>query len=537
MIIDFRQADRKEIDATLCIVGAGAAGITLGRALAGSGIPVCILESGGLEYDERIQELYDGKDAGFHDIYDLKNSRLRYFGGSTNHWVGHCAPATDLDFAPRPWVPYSGWPLTKAELDPYYEAAQHLLEIGAYRYALSDFPDRYAKIPPFDPNKIVTRVWRLSPPTRFGVKYRDDLARADNVRVYLHANVVDFDTDADAKRVTAARLHTLDGERARVRAKYFVLACGGIENARLLLLSNRHAPRGLGNAHDVVGRYYIDQLRVENAAVAAVDNEQPLTMLEGDFHRDGVRFSSLLCPSEQAQRERQTLNWAVEVSRLTDMHPWAVALRNVRDAWREGKWPDDFGKQVWAVISDLDGVATGMYRRLQPWPLSLLARCEVAPDPENRVVLSGERDALGQNKIERRWRLGPREKHTIRTATRIIGEELGRLGLGRVKLADWLLADDNRWPADVIAGPHHSGTTRMASDPRRGVVDATCRVHGVENLYVAGSSVFPAGGYTHPTLTVVALALRLADHLRHRLEEPITIKTPLRSPTSSAGVS
>jgi choline dehydrogenase-like flavoprotein len=516
MLADFRQLDSKAIEADLCIIGAGAAGITLARALIGTGIRICLLESGGLDYEPDVQALYEGEDAGFRQSFGVDHSRLRYFGGATNHWVGRCAPLSELDFRARPWLPHSGWPIGRQDLDPYYRRAQTVLEVGTYRYMLTDFADRYRRVPDLDAGKLVARVVQLSPPTRFGQKYRSDLEGAANVAAYLHANVTELETASDGSHVRAARLRTLDGKTGVARARVFVLATGGIENARLLLLSNRTEPKGLGNRNDLVGRFYMDHLRVERTAVAYVESERPFDTLVGDFISDGVRFETELCPSEGSQRRDETLNWTAELHWMPEAGEWAAALRDVRDALRAGKWPDDFGRKMWTVLSDLDSAAKGTYRRLfEAKPLAVLARCETAPDPESRITLTQERDALGQNKVRRVLRVAHREKETLRKAMRLLGEELGRLNLGRVKLADWLAGSGGDWPADLWGGVHHVGTTRMASDPGRGVVDANCRVHGVANLYVAGSSVFPTAGSSHPTLTIVALALRLGDHLKH----------------------
>ena len=515
MLSDFRTLDRKEIEADLCIIGAGAAGITLARELSGSGVRVCILESGGLEYEPEIQALHEGLDVGFQEGSTVGQSRLRFLGGTTNHWVGHCAPYGEMDFEVRPWIPHSGWPIRKKDLDPYYQAAQALLEIGPYRYNLAEFPVMKNKVPAFDPRRVVPRVWQMSPPTRFGTRYRRDLEQAHNVRVYLHANVTELETSKNASRVHVARIRTLDGQTGLARAKYFVLACGGIENARILLLSNRAEPKGLGNRHDLVGRFYMDHLRVEGAAIAFVENDRVFEALLGDFRDGGVRYEPLLCPADESQRRNETLNWCVQLSKMPETAEWAVAARDIRDDLRAGKWPDEFGKKIWAVLSDLDSAAKGLARRFRPTPLSFLGRCECAPNPDSRITLTTERDALGQNKAQRNWRITTHEKQTLRSAMRLLGEETGRLGLGRVKLPEWLLQDNNDWPGDLWGGGiHHEGTTRMASDPRKGVVNSNCRVHTVENLYVAGSSVFPTSGYTHPTLTVGALTLRLAQHLK-----------------------
>ena len=515
MLIDFRSLDQQEIEADLCIIGAGAAGITLARKFSGSGVRVCVLESGGLEYETEIQSLYEGVDTGFQESSSVGNSRLRFLGGATNHWVGHCAPYGEMDFKERPWIPYSGWPIHKQDLDRYYQAAQTLFEIGPYQYNMTEIPWVKNKTLPLDPAVIAARVWQMSPPTRFGTRYRHDLEQAPNVFVYLYANVTELEIGKDSSCVRVARIRTLDGKTEFARAKYFVLACGGIENARILLLSNREESGGLGNRHDLVGRFYMDHLRVEGAATAFVRDDSIFDAVINDFNVNGVRYEPLICPTDKMQRRDKTLNWSVQVSKMyPKAEDWLVAARDIRDALRDGKWPDDLATKAWAVISDLDSVAAGMYHRFQPKPLSFLCRCECAPYPDSRITLTSERDQLGQNKVQRKWLVTDREKRTVRKAMQLLGEELGRLGLGRVKLPDWLLQDNDDWPKLWGSGNHQLGTTRMASDPKKGVVDANCRVHSVDNLYIAGSSVFPTSGYTHPTLTVGAIALRLADHLR-----------------------
>ncbi len=516
MIFDFRNLDNKAIEADLCIIGAGASGITLARRFAASGVRVCVLESGGLEFEEDTHALNEGTDTGFSQGPGVSHSRLRYLGGSTNHWVGHCAPYSEMDFEVRTWIPHSGWPIRKPDLDPYYELAQEMMEIGPYQYDLTKIAATKGRLPPFDPDKLLARCWQMSPPTRFGSRYRPDLEKAGNIAVYLYANVTELETGEDGSRVNTARIRTLDGQTGYARAKYFVIACGGIESARLLLLSNRTEQQGLGNRNDLVGRFYTDDLRVEYAAIAYVDDNSVFEPVSETFRTGNVQYKPLLCPSEEAQKRRQTLNWCAQLSPISrKKEPWLLAARDIRDDLKAGKWPDDFVDKAWAVISDLDSVAAGLYKRSQPQPLKILGRCEGAPDPDSRLTLSSERDALGQYKVQRHWRLHAQEKHTLRSGMQLLAEEFGRLGLARVKLPEWLMQDDNEWPEPQWGvGVHHLGATRMAADPRRGVVDANCRVHTTENLFVSSGSVFPTSGYTHPTLTVCAMALRLADHLK-----------------------
>lgn len=519
MLDDLRQQQPRTIEADVCIIGAGAAGITLAREFIGSRLQVCVLESGGFALEEATQALYRGEDTGYRQFYDVGDGRLRFFGGATNHWVGTCAPLAASDFAVRPWVPHSGWPITKAALDPYYPRAKALCELSTADFELASFPDHKPDLLPFDATKILQGVWHLSPPTRFGWKYRGDLVKADNIHVYLHANVTELLTNAAVSRLVGATVKTLEGHATRVAARYFVLACGGIENARILLASNRSAPNGLGNDHDLVGRFCMDHLRLDDGALVATADNRLLHAMEGTFRRDDLRFEAILRPSAQTQERDGTLNWAAEILTAPLADAWEFALHRLKQSALAGRWPDGLGDDVWTVISHPGDVGRGLYQRLTARPLSILARCETAPDPESRITLINDRDALGLPRVRRHLRVGALEKHTLRSAMRLIGEELGRMEAGRVKLADWLFSDANDWPDPdrQYAGVHHIGTTRMADGPKHGVVDRDCRVHGIDNLYIGGSSVFPTAGYAHPTLSIVALALRLSDHLKERL--------------------
>ena len=519
VIFDFRKIDQKEIIADLCIIGAGAAGITLAREFDELGVRVCLLESGGLQYEPEIQALNEGVDIGFQEGSTVGSSGLRYFGGSTNHWVGHCAPYNPMDFESRPWVPHSGWPIAKEDLDPYYQTAQSLFDLGPNQYELTKIPEMKSGIPAFDPTKISAKVWQMSS-TRFGIKFRKDLEQAKNISVYLYAHVTELVTNKENSKVGSVKIRTLDGKNGNVRARYFVLACGGIENARMLLLSNGASPNGIGNQHDLVGRFYMDHLRVHYAATAHVVDDHLFDGVIDYFSAGGVQYKPLLCPTDRTQRDAETLNWCVQIAKIPPMQNEGLdAADEIYNDLLEGEWPDEFSRKAWAVVSDLSSVARGLYRRYKPRSLHFLARCENAPNYDSRITLTTERDAHGQNKAQRNWLVTTREKDTIRSAMRLMGEEIGRLSLGRVKLANWLLEDDNFWPDYLYGGGiHHVGTTRMASDPKNGVVDKNCRVHTTENLFIAGSSVFATSGYTHPTLTVGAVSLRLADHLKFILK-------------------
>ncbi|MET0937123.1 MAG: GMC family oxidoreductase, partial [Luteibacter sp.] len=244
--------------ADLCVIGAGPAGIAIARAFLGTSTTVCLIEGGGLAGEVRSQSLYEGESVGTIP-FDAGTSRMRVLGGSCTLWGGGCIPFADTDLAAREWVPDSGWPLRYAELAPWYEKAREFCRIDpSHTFGPGKFDGPTPRAPlELDPEAMVNFIFARSPIT-FGEAYRDELERAPNITVLLHANVMELLATDNARQVTEATLGSLDGRRGRVRAKHYVLAAGGIENARILLLSDSVAPQGLGNDHDLVGRYFMD---------------------------------------------------------------------------------------------------------------------------------------------------------------------------------------------------------------------------------------------------------------------------------------
>ncbi|MCB1896076.1 MAG: GMC family oxidoreductase [Zoogloeaceae bacterium] len=498
--------DRSLVDADLAIIGAGPAGITLARAFASTRTRVCLIEAGGFERDEADQDMYAGTCAGID--YPLVASRLRYFGGSSNHWGGFCRPLDAIDFERRDWVPHSGWPFAHEMLAPYYEKACDLVEIAPGRFDDRAYWQRAGgeALPEPATGRIRMRYVHFSPPTRFGRRYRDELAAAGNVEVLLHANVAHIRSSADARSVTELDIRTRNDRRHRLRASRYVLATGGLENPRLLLLSDSANPAGLGNDHDLVGRYFMEHPHLSKFAetiVVALDRLPRIYRKQ--MLVDGRHGQAAFNPSAQWLREGRLLN--------------ATFMGGIGTTYAPGEPPAD----------PRDERRQRMLKAARPWlgehsaaapdvPLghvfSLGCACEQAPNPDSRVSLADDVDALGLRRIRLDWRLGEQDRRSIVAHVRALAQELGALGIGRTRIE---IPDDGNWPAWVDGGNHHMGTTRMHDDPRQGVVDADCRVHGIDNLYVAGSSVFPTSGAANPTLTIVALALRLADHLAERL--------------------
>ena len=522
MFVDSRTLPAGQtVESQICIIGGGAAGITIARELIGSGLEVCLLESGGLEPDAETQDLYAGELVGHH-YQTLDTTRLRFFGGTTNHWAGYCRPMDEIDFARRHWLPETGWPITRASLDPYYTRAQSICELGRYDYDPENWRDGDYGPFAFDAKMLISGVIQVGPPTRFGEVYRPDIENARNVTAYLHANVTDIRL-AD-ERVTEVRVACLDGKSFRVRAKNFILATGSIENARILLYSNSQRPKGIGNTYDVVGRYFSDHIVSWDSGQLVTDKRYRETMLYGSEQRyDGAKIIGFVAPSPEFQREHGIPNCAMclDPVNLSVRSRSIASAKHVLRALERGEMPDELTAHIGRMIGGFDDLVDAAYRKaVKPPPKLFTTRywTECPPDPDSRVMLGDEKDALGLPRVKLDLRLPSDMKRTYEVMHELFASEIGRLGIGRAQIG--LKGSVDAALDDMEGSFHQMGTTRMSDDPRKGVVDTNCRVHDVHNLFIAGSSVFPAYGHINPTLTIVALATRLADHVKQLTASP-----------------
>ena len=431
-------------------------------------------------------------------------SRVRFFGGSTNHWGHGCVPLQNATFAVRPWIPFSGWPIVQADIEPYYTRALELCGAPV---------DKFRRPPsdplPVDPTKLRYHTGAVGS-ANFGTAYRAELRQAGNVKVLLHANLLDLRANADATAIEKATFGTLEGKRGTVHARTFVLCCGGIENARLLLLSNSVMKQGLGNGRDLVGRFFMDHPRGECGRI-----------YHGDLEH--LTDQSWYFAPQIEQREKTMEAFARFVVREPGPVPAGIAaVRELEAAFSARTIPSNFAHLVEQIVLNAGDVIRGVYRRetgRDPNPnnyIEVEGQFEQAPNPDSRVMLGDEVDKLGQRRTMLDWQFTELDHHTFRAFSITVAAEIARLGLGRVRLPSWL--DPNSKELAQLGGcAHHMGTTRMSDDASSGVVDRNCRVHGIANLYIGGSSCFPTGGCGFPTFTIVALALRLARHLHQDL--------------------
>ncbi len=527
-IRSFRSDDSEgDFHCDICIAGAGAAGVTLALQLAAQKHDVVLLEAGGFDYEEETQDPYVAENVG-RDYHDIATTRLRFLGGSTNHWGGMCTHLEPHDFEKRDWVPYSGWPISFDDLKPWYELAHPWLELGPFDYrrdAISPDGTSYLDV---DETRLRHKMWHYSrPPTGFGTQYRERLETSPSIDLLLHANLVDIELGELSNEVERFIIQSYEGKRATVRAKQFVLALGGLENPRLLLNARGERSTGLGNERDLVGRFFMEHLNADAGQVATEDDAwggSYDSLFLGDR-----QYRAFLQPSVREQEQRKILGSAVGLGPLFYARERSTAyesLHKIKMAWLRRQLPENLGKHITNLITDAFGLKQALEERFDP-TIYLYTEAEQAPNPDSRVLLANERDALGMQRLQLDWRLSEIDKRSIRELAYLIGHEIGRLDKGRVGLPLWLLDEEIAKDDPMLGGYHHMGTTRMGSDASNGVVDADCRVFSTNNLFIAGSSVFTTGGAANPTLTIVALALRLADHLS-RLSDKRLEKTTSR---------
>lgn len=479
------------LHADVCVVGAGAAGITLALELERAGREVMLLESGGFGYEEATQSLYHGRGGGSflkpEELY-LSSSRVRRFGGTTNHWNGWCLPFDEQDFESREWIDHSGWPIERRDLDPYYQRAASYLDIGKQAEANPPLFERDAE--------FESVYFLISPPTRFGLKYRQAISESGRIRALLHANLVATRSTTDGRAVERVVASTLEGERFEVTARHFVLACGGVENARLLLALRQDG--GLRLDSDALGRFFMDHPITRVGWVVVAHGRRRRMQAYDRFRRPGGNdyARGILRPRSEVEAGRR---WARSLFVLS------------RGAWRSaGPLTAAVGEAA-AVMARAAGVPGHLEQA--PYVGEVSAVIEQRPNPASRITLSDRKDALGMPRAVLDWRLRDEDVRTIDETVDRLQRRLGAVFEGRMQKR--FMADDP-WQTAGISN-HHIGTTRMGAAGAEAVVDPQCRVHGIDNLHVAGSSVFPTGGAVNPTYTIVALAIRLADRLHREL--------------------
>jgi len=529
--IEFNSA----IKADVCIIGAGPAGITIARELIGTKFNVVLLESGGRVPDEKIQQLNKGKNIGL-PYYELQEARSRAFGGTSHKWHiklcdGHegvrLRGLDKIDFEKRSWVPNSGWPFTKEELNYYYKRAHEIFKIGPYSYNVEDWEEIDSGEVFFKESNIIeTTVFQFARKNIFYQEYSDEIEKAKNITTYLNSTVLNITANENTAKIKKVVVATSDKKEFIVKAGLFILATGGLENPRLLLLSNNVMKCGLGNQNGLVGRYFMEHPHLWSGIFSPSDlNRFNYDNLYRVHNSKGTPIMGKLALDEAVLRSEKLLNLtaSLQYEPMVVMNEAVRSLKKVKQSFPSNLFSVDFNKHLKNVAQNFDSLTYGGLRQLmagekEKWydhkkeyhgyKLNLMT--EQVPEPDSRVILGSEKDRFGQRKIKLNWKLSPQDIDSIDRGLNIIKSEVYKYKLGKLYIAE----NKEEMKEGIHGGWHHMGTTRMHENPKQGVVDKNCKVHNVDNLFVAGSSVFPTGGYANPTLTILALALRLADYIK-----------------------
>lgn len=501
------------LEAEVAVVGAGPAGISLGLAMGRAGKSVLLVESGGFRPDVDGDRLNQGTST--LEDYPFAISRARALGGSTTRWYGACVDFDGSDFLERPWIPFSGWPIGPADLSAHLPGAREFFGLGD----MSEFEANLAATP-LSRHGLVAKPVFYSKPLDLGRAYRRRLGDAGTIVCLLHATVTRI-VENDSGDVECLEVRRPDGHSFSIRASSFVLAAGGLETPRLLLASPGRSGRGVGNEHDLVGRYHMEH-PIRSVGILPIGADagvlRPFTNRQ---RAGGTTAQATLGLAPDIRRAQELLDLHARFYRFHPLEGEPVvaeakrlpsALRRARSLAPLRQFISKHG------AGELPKIARYAFwhfdNRLRPGArfdhVRLLAILEQEPDPENRVMLSSRTDRFGTPLPHLVYRESEDMHRSVRNSLIAMAAAFRAAGLGDLRFDPETLDPIRHYDS---YGLHPMGSTRMATDPAMGVVDADLRVHGTGNLYIAGSSVFPTGGAANPTLTIVALALRLAGHL------------------------
>lgn len=520
MIIDLAESEAVDSrHSSVCIAGAGAAGICLALALAKSGITVTLLESGGLQEEAATQELYASEVTGVpHE--GIHTGRFRVLGGTTTRWTGLIRELDASNFEFRSWIPNSGWPVSKQVLAPYYQRA---LELEGLTSAISDDDAVWKKINCPRPNfgkHLEPFFLRWCPEANFARLHGEELRKPGKITVYLHANVCEILLKEGHGAIAGLHCRTLNGHSEIFTAEQYVFCLGGIESARILLQPLAQARVAPWNAHGLVGRYFQDHIGTTLLEIKPRSRRQFHRWFD-NVYRSGHRYLPRLKLPADEQRRLQCLaisaSFEVQNARTEAYNEFInFAGRMRRRKFRSGDLAAAFRYLPAAGLAVRKTLRYGLRGRgYNPSETGIFLRfhTEQSPNSESRIELTTERDATGLFRSRLHWAVRDLEVHTIQQFARVVSEAFRRNDFAEVVAEPAIENGGCELIKRMEDTYHHMGATRMADSPERGVVDADLRLFGVRNGYVCGSSVFPTSGFANPTHTIIALAVRLGDHL------------------------
>lgn len=553
-----------KIEADVVIVGAGPAGLTIARELEGLGLKIALLEAGGMSFEPQADDTsapaqesrYVGGASGGAFNFDFKMfgnrpRAERQFGGNATAWGIWTAagkngirlvPLQPADLEAKPWANREAWPIEYSDLEPYYERAKAVFGLPDKSFETSDWETPETPPLPIKGDRVKSQVFLFADGTVFTERDRKAIEASANVTLFLHAAALEVLVTSDGAHATGVRTASAPGREVVFSAPAVIVAAGGLGATQLLMCSDSVVASGLGGRHGRLGRGHMDHLLIDGGDFVPSSPDVFETGALYDLRSiDGVGVMGHLALTDQTLREEPIMNscmmlFAVEDNYrknrgLTDRQRKGFdASIRVREAVRQKRIPDV--REVGDLIVGADGVVKRLIdRALRPkshlslggWSdlpnrrrrfqrFEVVQMAEQGRHEDNRLYLSDERDGFGQRRLAFDWRWHPEDAAALARSQEIFARELAVSGLGRFEIAR-----HNGEPVVITPSINHfMGSTRMSARPEDGVVDPNCRVWGVDNLYVAATSVFPTGGFANSTFTLIALAIRIADAVKAR---------------------
>ena len=508
----------------ICIIGSGAAGIAIAREFINTSQNVVILEGGGKDFEQISQDPYQSEVIGLAHG-GIHQARARVVGGTTTLWAGQALPLWNMDFQYREWVDYSGWPIAKEQLADYYKRAEVVMQIPQVTYDLATWP--VANHPKYDSNTFTSYFSQFTSTPNFSQKYYSELKNAPNITLLTHANVLLLEPTADATSISKVLVRSMSGTNIQVKAKFFIICCGGIESARLLLLSDSVETAGIGNRYDNVGRFFQDHPGV-GIPISPINRNLFNPWCNG-LRRKNIKHALKVVPSEIFQEKHQILQVGAEVYYPTEQDDTVVAAKEILRSLRSFTDWKSLPQKTFTIFKNPARLISAIYSYyVLKQPVSIGSTqpyigigVEQEPNPKSRITLSREVDCLGKRRSVLDWQLTGKEDKSIEVFVHALAKEWKFLNVADIDLNNFQIMGRSKGEyGGYVDSAHHIGTTRMGNDPKTSVVDADCRVHGYNNLYIGSSSVFSTGGFSNPTLTIIALCLRIADKLKLALAAP-----------------
>lgn len=530
MYLDFSQTDKSQFEADICIIGAGAAGFACAVSLLNSGLKVLVLEGGLKAVDPRAADLHQG-DVVHHPHLGIHEARERIVGGTTTKWGGQACPFMQEDFEQRDYMNLSGWPISFKDLEPYYNQAEAILGTDpTVPFDFKPWRDCDIKEPDFCSETIDLFVTKWCKIPNFAQQHGSKIERSGTVTLLRNANVTELVPTPARDEVKALRIRSLDGKDGLVNASFVIAAGGAMETVRLFLNSKQFGENGPGNSHDLVGRYFQDHCAAVVGRITPASRKEFHSLFD-PFYKNGYKYFPRIKLNPSYARKAKILHASAQVAFCEEGGGLLEPAKRLVGTLKKKQMPTFELIKSFAKPTEFASIARAAWRwkvnnrgsSSTSGPVWLEIHSEQEPVYESVVKLSEKKDALGVPRICLHWEISKLTLTTIKQMANLVEQEFRNCGIGKVLLEPWVNGTSEkplRWVTDTF---HQAGGLRMATNEKEGVVDSLCKVFGICNLYVASSAVFPTSSFSNPTMTTIALAIRVCDSIKQSIKKDITV--------------